>query len=60
VITLPEDTEFSLEVYYRYMAEDGKLQITPHLIFVSEPGGGQLVFGDDALFILGLRIHVPF
>lgn len=60
VVALPEDTEFSLEVYYRYMAEDGKLQITPHLIFVSEPGGGQLVFGDDTLFILGLRIHVPF
>ncbi len=55
-----EDTEFTIEIYYAYMAEDGKLQITPHLIFVSEPGGGDALFGDDTLFILGLRIHVPF
>jgi hypothetical protein len=64
--TLPEDTEFMLELYYRYTMEDGKLQITPHLIFVSDPGGGQAslagngTFADDTLFILGLRVHVPF
>jgi hypothetical protein len=61
---IPEDTEFMLELYYRYTMEDGKLQITPHLIFVSDPGGGQAsaggTFADDTLFILGLRIHVPF
>lgn len=60
VVVLPEDTEFSLEIYYRYMMEDGKLQVTPHLIYVNEPGGGTTIFGDDTLFILGLRIHVPF
>jgi len=62
--TLPEDLEIMVELYYRYTMEDGKLQITPHIIYVSNPGGGQRTVGgtftDDALFILGLRIHVPF
>jgi hypothetical protein len=64
--TLPEDTEYMLELYYRYTMEDGKFQITPHLIYVYNPGGGQTslpgngTFTDDNLFILGLRIHVPF
>jgi len=60
LIAVTEDTEFTIEIYYAYMAEDGKLQITPHLIFVSDPGGGEAEFGDDTLFILGLRVHVPF
>jgi hypothetical protein len=64
-VNVPEDTELMVEVYYRYTMEDGKLQITPHLMYVMDPGGGQNVpgtgtFTDDALFILGLRIHVPF
>ncbi|MHC4972384.1 MAG: carbohydrate porin [Planctomycetota bacterium] len=61
---IPEDGEFMLEIYYRYTMEDGKLQITPHIMYVMDPGGGQIAqggsFTDDSLFILGLRIHVPF
>ncbi|MHC4134678.1 MAG: carbohydrate porin [Planctomycetota bacterium] len=61
---IPEDTEIMVEVYYRYTMEDGKLQITPHLMYVMDPGGGTTATGgsftDDSLFILGLRIHVPF
>jgi hypothetical protein len=61
---LPEDTEIMVELYYRYTMEDGKLQITPHVMYVMDPGGGAIAnggtFTDDALFILGLRIHVPF
>ena len=57
---IPEDTEFTLEIYYKYVMEDGKMQITPHLIYVSEPGGNESPWQDDALFILGFRIHVPF
>jgi len=56
------DLEFTIEVYYMYSAEDGKLQITPFLQFVSNPGGGTDtgIFADDTLFLLGVRIHVPF
>jgi hypothetical protein len=57
---VPEDTELVFELYYRYTREDGKLQITPYFMYVSDPGGGEAVFGDDKLFILGLRVHVPF
>jgi hypothetical protein len=60
LVGIPEDTEITVEVYYRYMMEDGKLQITPHLIFVTDPGGNASPWQDDQLFILGLRIHVPF
>lgn len=60
LLGVPEDAEFTLEIYYRYMMEDGKLQITPHLIYVSDPGGNLSPWQDDSLFILGLRIHVPF
>jgi hypothetical protein len=59
-VALPEDTELVFELYYRYTREDGKLQITPYFMYVSNPGGGETVFGDDKLFILGLRVHVPF
>ncbi len=57
---LPEDTEITLEIYYAYMMEDGKLQITPHLMIVTDPGGNAAPWADDMLVILGLRIHVPF
>ncbi|MHC4548524.1 MAG: carbohydrate porin [Planctomycetota bacterium] len=56
----PQSTEITVEVYYRYMMEEGKLQITPHLIIVSDPGGGRSPWQDDLLFILGIRIFVPF
>ena len=54
-----EDTEFTLEIYYRYVMEDGKLQFTPHLMYISDPAGG-VGWTEDSLFILGLRIFVPF
>ena len=60
LVGIPEDTEFTIEVYYRYMMEDGKLQITPHLMIVTDPGGNLSPWQDDTLFILGIRIHVPF
>jgi len=58
VITLPQDTEVTIEVYYDFSLENGKMHVTPHLIFVSDPGGGLAV--SDQLWILGLRLHVPF
>ena len=54
-----EDTEFTVEIYYRYLMEDGKLQFTPHLMYISDPAGG-VGWTEDSLFILGLRIYVPF
>jgi len=57
---LPEDTEWTLELYYRFMLADGKFQITPNLIYVADPGGGGLAWEDDTLFILGVRFYVPF
>jgi hypothetical protein len=57
---LPEERELTVEFYYRYMMEDGKLQISPHIIYVQDPGGGGGGWQDDTLFILGVRIHVPF
>jgi hypothetical protein len=57
---LPEDTELTVELYYKYMAEGGKMQITPHVIYVMDPGGGGAGWFDDTLFIIGFRIHVPF
>jgi hypothetical protein len=56
----PTSTEVTIELYYRYMVEDGKLQITPHLIIVSDPGGGRSPWQDDLLIILGFRVFVPF
>jgi hypothetical protein len=29
-------------------------------MYVSDPGGNASPWQDDALFILGIRIHVPF
>ena len=58
---IPEDTELTIEIYYKYVLEDGKLQITPHVMIITDPGGGLgEEFDDDILFILGIRIHVPF
>lgn len=57
---IPEQTEFTLELYYRYMMEEGKLQITPHLLIVTDPGGSAAPWDDDLLVILGVRLYVPF
>jgi hypothetical protein len=61
--TVAEDTEFAFELYYRLAMANGKVWVTPHFIFVMDPGGGQIpggTFADDSLFILGLRVYVPF
>jgi hypothetical protein len=60
VVGIPETTEVIVEVYYKLMLEGGKLQVTPHFMFVSDPGGGLPPWQDDTLFILGVRVHVPF
>jgi len=56
--TFVEDLEVHFEIYYRAMFEGGKLQVTPVLLFVSDPNGGRAA--TESLWILGLRIHVPF
>ena len=59
LVGIPEDTEMTFELYYKFMLEEGKLQITPHIMYVMDPGGG-INWTDDSLFIIGLRIFVPF
>lgn len=59
-LTFAEDTEFTVEVYYRFSMEGGKMEVTPGLQFISDPGGGSAGWSDDALFMLFLRIFVPF
>jgi hypothetical protein len=54
----PEDTELHLEIYWRLMFEESRLQVTPHVIAVTDPNGGLAT--NDQLWILGLRIFVPF
>lgn len=57
----PEDSEFVLEVYYKYLTENGKMQITPHVMWVNNPGAGNDGWAnEDSLWILGVRFHVPF
>jgi hypothetical protein len=55
-----EDTELTVEIYYRYVLENGKLQVTPSLQLIRDPGGGAAPWQDDLLLLLGLRIFVPF
>jgi len=57
--TPSEDTELTVEVYYRFVSEGGKFQVTPHLMFISDPAGG-VGWTEDTLFILGIRLFVPF
>lgn len=57
---LPSDRETTVEVYYKYVTANGKMQITPHIMYVKDPGGGGLGWVDDTLFIFGVRIYVPF
>ncbi|MGQ0612848.1 MAG: carbohydrate porin [Planctomycetaceae bacterium] len=55
-----EESEITVEVYYKYVLEDGRLQLSPHVMFISNPGGRVAPWADDALFLLGLRLFVPF
>jgi len=60
LVGLLEDTEWAFELYYKWLPGDGSFQVTPHLMFVSDPGGGGLAWEDDSLWILGVRFYVPF
>ena len=60
VITTPKDTEMVLEIYYLFALEDGKLQITPHLMYIKDPLGQGTLGGESSLWILGIRFFVPF
>ena len=55
----PEDTEGSFEIFYRFTSEGGNFQVTPHIMVVSDAGGG-LGWIDDTLTILGLRFMAKF
>ena len=54
----PEDDEIHVEAYYRFSFEGGRLQVTPHILFIRDPGGGTSKFQE--LTVVGVRIHVPF
>jgi len=60
----PEETEYAFEAYYKLAMANGKIWVTPHFMFVINPGGGAFADGgswaDDSLFILGVRVYVPF
>jgi hypothetical protein len=60
LVGIPHSTEFTVEVYYKFMLEGGKLQVTPDFMVVTDPGGGLSPWQDDVLFILGVRVYVPF
>jgi hypothetical protein len=55
----PENNEGVVEFYYKLMLEGGKLQVTFDAQYVLDAGAGTFANGDD-LFLLGLRLHVPF
>ena len=55
----PEDSEGTLEIYYRFVTEGGKMEITPNVQVVTDPGGG-LGWQDDTLTLFGLRFFVVF
>jgi hypothetical protein len=58
VISVSEDAEWVVEAFYKYMAANGKFEITPSVQYISEPGGGEWV--DDSLWLLSIRFYVPF
>ena len=58
-LSSPENQELIVEVYYKYILEGGKLQISPMVQFLIDPGAGNFA-EPDTLVLLGLRIHVPF
>jgi hypothetical protein len=53
------DTEMVIEAYYKYITADGKMQITPHLMYIGDPGVGASLT-ETSLFVLGVRIYIPF
>ncbi len=57
---VPEDTESVIELYYKFVLEDGGLEITIDIQAVLEPGGNGTGWLDDILYIISVRIHVPF
>jgi len=58
VISVPEDTEYVVEAFYKYMAAGGKFQISPSVQFISDPGGG--TFDKSSIWLLSIRFYVPF
>lgn len=59
IYSTPKDYEFVFELYYRYALEQGKAQITPFFQLIIDPGAG-IGFVDSNLYLLGIRLHVPF
>ena len=55
----PKNHETVIEIYYTYMMANGKIQVSPEAQFIIDPGGGTFANGAN-LYLLGLRIHVPF
>jgi len=55
----PKNHEMDIEIYYTFMLAEGKLQVTPEAQFIIDPGAGTFANGDN-LFLLGVRIYVPF
>ena len=60
VISAPKDSELVFELYYVFALEDGKLQITPSFMYIKDPLGQAAFASSNDLWILGLRIFVPF
>ena len=58
VYVSPEDAEWVVEAFYKYMAANGKFQITPSVQYIGDPAGG--TYSEDALWILSIRFYVPF
>ena len=58
VFSVPEDTEYVVEAFYKYMAAGGKFQISPSVQFISDPGGG--TFDKSSIWLLSIRFYVPF
>jgi len=62
--TFTEDTELTLEVFYRMVMEGGKMHATFGFQVITDPGGGPNTFvpgwTDDTLFVLNVRLFVPF
>jgi hypothetical protein len=60
IALVPTSTEYTFELYYTLAFEDGRVQVTPVLMYVLDPGGNGVGWADDALIMLGIRVHVPF
>lgn len=58
VYSSPEDAEWVVEAFYKYMAANGKFQITPSVQYIGDPGGG--TYSEDSLWLLSIRFYVPF